>query len=396
MMATREITGISDMALNSIESKYEIMVINPEFVEQNINSFCRIAADIPHEKWVLENYLYDLPDKWLNSIALINKISGELAGFIIASTKEKVVHIHKYAVDPAYRSHGFGDYLLNSLEQILKDRGLQKISLYIDPQNTGARKFYERNEFIFISDHNGMCYFEKQISLVIAIHQPNFFPWLGYFDKIIRSDIFVFLDDSQLQKTGGSWSNRVQLAIAGEAKWFTAPINRNFRGTATINNITFDEKVPWRDKLIKSLELNYRKAPFYNEAIAFLKSVINYPEQNVALYNSYCVRAILDQLNIKSNLVVASGLNITENATERLVVITQKLGANIYLCGGGAGGYQEDHLFPEAGLGLKYQDFKPAAYDQNGKGKFIPGLSIIDVIMHCGFGGTRQLLYNET
>ncbi|HMI79762.1 MAG TPA: WbqC family protein, partial [Ferruginibacter sp.] len=282
------------------------------------------------------------------------------------------------------------------LEQIVRARALHKISLYIDPQNTGARKFYERNGFAFIGDKEGMCYFEKQAGFVIAIHQPNFFPWLGYFDKIIRSDIFVFLDDAQLQKTGGGWSNRVQLAIAGEAKWFTAPVNRNFHGTATINNITFDEKVPWRDKLIKTLELNYRKAAFYNEAINFLKGVIKYPEQNVALYNSYCIRAILDQLKMKSNLVVASGMNVTENATERLIVITKKSGGNVYLCGGGAGGYQEDHLFSEAGIDLKYQDFKPTVYDQNGMEKFIAGLSIIDVIMHCGFEGTRQLLYNGT
>ena len=383
------------MALSTKDEQYELTSITSEFVKQNIDSFSRIASDIPHEQWVLNNYLYELPDKWLNSFALINKTTCDLVAFIIASTKDGIVHIHKFAVDSAYRAQGLGKYLLHHLENKLKFRGLYKISLFIDPENIGARKFYEKNGFAFICNQDNMCYFQKQLTCVVAIHQPNFFPWQGYFDKIINSDIFVILDDAQLQKTGGGWSNRVQLSISGEAKWVTAPLNRNFHGTATINHINFDERVPWRDKLIKSLELNYKKALFYNDTITFLRSVINYPENNVARYNLYVIRSILHQLKLKAKLVIASDMNITENATERLIVITKKLGGSIYLCGGGSAGYQDDNLFLKAGVELKYQNYKQAIYNQTGIEKFIPGLSIVDALMHCGFEGTTKLLLNK-
>ena len=74
---------------------------------------------------------------------------------------------------------------------------------------------------------------------VVAIHQPNFFPWLGYFDKIARSDVFIFLDDVQFPKTGGVWSNRVKILIGGEARWSTAPIDRSFTGTRKICEMHF-------------------------------------------------------------------------------------------------------------------------------------------------------------
>ena len=68
--------------------------------------------------------------------------------------------------------------------------------------------------------------------ILVAIHQPNFFPWLGYFDKIRRADFFILLDDVQYPKTGaGSWSNRVKVMINGEGRWLTAPVDRSFHGT---------------------------------------------------------------------------------------------------------------------------------------------------------------------
>ena len=81
---------------------------------------------------------------------------------------------------------------------------------------------------------------------IVAIHQPNFFPWLGYFDKISKADSFVFLDDIQFPKKGGSWSNRIKLFISGDVRWVTAAINRDYSGTRNINEMEFLTNNPSR------------------------------------------------------------------------------------------------------------------------------------------------------
>ncbi len=96
----------------------------------------------------------------------------------------------------------------------------------------------------------------------VAIHQPNFFPWLGYFAKIANSDVFVLLDDVQFPKKGGSWSNRVKLIISGETRWVTAAIDRKYHGTRTNRGMSFLQDITWREKSLKSIESKYNHHPF--------------------------------------------------------------------------------------------------------------------------------------
>ncbi len=93
-----------------------------------------------------------------------------------------------------------------------------------------------------------------------AIHQPNFFPWLGFIDKIKNSDKFVLLDDVQIQKTGGSYTNRVSLNISGASRIITAPIIKN---SLKINEVEF-VKNNWREKFVKTLQANYAKSKNFN------------------------------------------------------------------------------------------------------------------------------------
>jgi hypothetical protein len=81
---------------------------------------------------------------------------------------------------------------------------------------------------------------------LVAIHQPNFFPWLGYFDKLARADVFILLDDAQYPKTGGTWSNRVQLLINEKPAWVTVPVVRSYHGVRQIREMRIDEQRPWR------------------------------------------------------------------------------------------------------------------------------------------------------
>lgn len=228
---------------------------------------------------------------------------------------------------------------------------------------------------------------------VVAIHQPNFFPWLGYFDKIARADVFIFLDNVQFPKTGGTWINRAQLVVDGRAEWVTVPIVRAYHGTRTVREMEIDNNSPWRPKLLKTIQMNYARAPFFAAVFPFLAEHVENPTQSLSQYNTAAIRALAAVLRLdQSKFVLGSTLSVEGSSTHLLIAMTQAVGGTAYLCGGGAAGYQRDDEFRAAGIDLIYQDFKHPLYPQVSTAEFVPGLSVIDALMNCGLPGTQALI----
>jgi hypothetical protein len=230
---------------------------------------------------------------------------------------------------------------------------------------------------------------------VVAIHQPTFFPWLGYFDKIARADLFVVLDNVQFPKKGGTWANRVKLLINGQAAWATMPVVRNYHGVRTYSEMLIDNASAWREKLLKTIQTNYHRAPFFEEVLPYLEGLVNKPSVCLTEYNLSAIISLANALRIDvSKIILGSTLNVQGSATDLLVSMVKEVHGTGYLCGGGAGGYQEDDKFAAAGLDLVYQSFKHPVYEQVNAREFIAGLSVIDALMNCGFVKTRELILN--
>ncbi len=228
---------------------------------------------------------------------------------------------------------------------------------------------------------------------LVAIHQPNFFPWLGYFEKLMRSDVFVLLDHVQFPKKGGTPINRVQVLVNGDPVWVTAPVVRSFHGTRSIAETEVEESKPWREKLAKSLASTYAKTPHFDEVFEVLEPLIAADTSLLAAYNESAIRELADRLEIETELVRSSELASEEAATDMLVELIGAVGGDGYLSGGGAGGYQEDEKFARAGIELVRQDFQHPEYPQRAS-EAVAGLSVIDAMMSCGFDGTAGLLRN--
>ena len=227
---------------------------------------------------------------------------------------------------------------------------------------------------------------------LVAIHQPNFFPWAGYFDKIQKADVFIFLDNVDYPRAGsggmGSWTNRVRLNVQAEARWITCPIQRLALG-APICQATIDDSQPWRDKLLRTLQANYARAPRFSAAMALLEPLIRFPQTNLAAFNINAITSIATHLGLEVRFVRQSDLPQEGKATSLLISLVKAVGGAGYLAGGGAGGYQEDNLFEEAGLELAYQKFVPMPYGAHKP--FMPGLSIIDYLMQDGRSFSDQV-----
>lgn len=227
----------------------------------------------------------------------------------------------------------------------------------------------------------------------VAIHQPNFFPWLGYFNKIIRSDVFIVLDHVQFPKTGGTWINRVKMLVGGRPSWVTVPITRNFHGVKSIGDMEINETTPWREKLEKTLQANYAGAPYFKEVMSWVRPLIHYPTSNLCQLNLHAIGAMVHALEIPaSRLVLSSTLKSSGQATDLLVSLIQAVDGTAYLCGHGAGGYQEDGKFGQNGIQLIQQGFAHPAYRQVATGEFHPGLSILDCVMNVGFEKAKVLV----
>jgi WbqC-like protein family len=224
------------------------------------------------------------------------------------------------------------------------------------------------------------------VSKLVAIHQPNFFPWLGYFDKLARSDVFVILDHVQFSKTKGNWGNRVQLLLNRQPRWVTMPVRRDFHGVRRFNEMLASPQLPWRDDLIKTLRTNYGRAPRFAEVFSVIEPLVLNPIDNLGDYNVSAIKTLARNLKVDPDkIVLSSQFAVESQATQMLIDLVGAVGGDGYLNGGGASGYLEPEKFAGAGIELVQQNFQHPVYPQVGGVGFAPGLSCLDAVFNCGF-----------
>lgn len=228
--------------------------------------------------------------------------------------------------------------------------------------------------------------------MIIAIHQPNYAPWLGYFAKIAQADALVFLDDVQFSKN--SYINRVQIDVGQEARWLTVPVR--FRFGDPINRVvSADEN--WTKAHLDKLRQAYGRSAAFGEIWPWLDDFYRSLNQgDLAATNAKFIVATAGRLGLKCQFSFSSENDVgLLRGQERLVALVHGFGPDVtYLSGKGGDQYQTAEGFEIAGIRLAYTTFSSRAYDQ-GHEKFLPGLSVLDTLFHLGFSGTAGLLANS-
>ncbi len=223
--------------------------------------------------------------------------------------------------------------------------------------------------------------------VIVGIHQPNFMPWLGYFYKIFKSDVFIFLDDVQIQKKGASYTNRVSISMNGKSTYLTVPIKRN--SMQLINEVEFQNNL-WKKKVITTLQSAYGKAKFFKQNRDFIFSLIEYDTDNLAEFNMNFILEVCKKLDITSKIYKSSEFNVTTTSTQRLIDLIKKVDGNVYLSGSGGDNYQDHELYKKSNIALIYNKMPVFEYQQLKTEQFIPGLSIVDAIFNIGFDYLKQ------
>lgn len=217
--------------------------------------------------------------------------------------------------------------------------------------------------------------------MVLSMHQPNFIPWIGLFEKIQNSDIFIILDSVQYPR-GKSVANRNLIKCSHGKTELVVPISKpkGNKGKITYQEVNFAEK-NWHVKILKTIKNCYSKTPCFDKYYTYLNELFLY--ENFCEMNVEFIRFVMNELNISTKVVRLSSVDeINGEKNELIIDLCKKLNATTYLSGQGAKKYIDQELFVSNNINLIYQDYKLTPYEQL-YGDFIPNLSVIDLLFNC-------------
>ena len=216
--------------------------------------------------------------------------------------------------------------------------------------------------------------------MIVAVHQPQYLPWIGYFDKIDKADFFVLLDDVQFKKN--EWQNRNKIKTAQGWQWLTVPVR--YKYPQLINEVPINRTIRWQHKQGQAILSNYKKATYYHYLEEFFDEMFCFNWELISQLNISLVNKLVKVLEIDTPLFVSSELGeFPQDADQRLIAITKLFGADTYLAGIGGREYMDLDRYKENGIEVVFQDYTHPVYDQL-FGEFQPNMSVIDLVLNHG------------
>jgi hypothetical protein len=221
----------------------------------------------------------------------------------------------------------------------------------------------------------------------VAIHQPNYLPWIGYFSKMAQADVFIIFDTAQFSRD--SYTQRTKIRTKDGWTWLTIPISKQFH-FQPIQNIAIPG-LDWRKKHINSIQANYAKSPHYDET--FIKEYFESPFPTLSQFNEHGIQYFKDKFDIRTKIIRASELPITEStsSTDLLIKMIKYVGGDVYISGTGGKKYQDETQFGRENITIQYNEFKPESYKQRWGG-FEPFMSVIDLYFNLGQEGSIEFI----
>jgi hypothetical protein len=218
---------------------------------------------------------------------------------------------------------------------------------------------------------------------IVGILQPGYLPWLGFFEQMLHSHLFVIYDDVQYDKHG--WRNRNRVKGPQGPIWLTVPVRAKGLNKPNINDVIIDPAQPrWAQKHCSTLRQLYSKAPFFAEYYPRLEETLMPTWEKLVDLDLALIRLIAGWLGLTTDIILSSTLGCyAEDPTLRLVEICRQVGADIFYEGSSGKNYLDLPRFAAAGVQVVFQDYQCRPYPQL-YGEFLPYLSIVDLLFNCG------------
>jgi hypothetical protein len=230
---------------------------------------------------------------------------------------------------------------------------------------------------------------------IIAIMQPTYLPWMGYFDLMDQVDMFVFLDDVNVLKR--SWGVRNRVKTKQGEFFLTVPLSSNYsREFRLFLNTEIDYSQNWCKKHLGTIVQSYSKTSFFKEIYKDYENILKHHYATIRDLNIAIIDFFAKKIGIKTKQVLSSEINnIDGRKDDRLVNICNALGADQYLSPQGSAVYIESNspggAFPVANIDLFYHNFDHPVYHQQGP-VFLSQMCILDLLMNCGYEQALKII----
>lgn len=215
----------------------------------------------------------------------------------------------------------------------------------------------------------------------LVVLQPGYLPWLGFFDQMMRADVFVCYDDVQFDRSG--WRNRNRIKTPNGPMWLTVPVLQKGKFGQTNREVEIDNRRPWARKHVASIRQQYSRAPFLQDYLPELEALLLQPWERLLDLDLAVVELMASWMGIRRPVFLSSRLNCGGEASERLLTICRHFGADYYLSGSSARSYLDVELFKRHDIRVVWQDYRHPTYPQR-HGTFLPYLSALDLVLNVG------------
>lgn len=221
----------------------------------------------------------------------------------------------------------------------------------------------------------------------VAIMQPYFLPYLGYWQLMAASDIFVLYDNIQFTKKG--WFHRNHILLNGDKRLFTLPLKQGSDYLNVVDRYLADDARAAINKILAQIKQSYRKAPYFDVAYPVIEKCFCYPQTNLFYFTEHSIQLLCQYLDIKCRIIRSSDISIDHSlrSEEKVIALCQELGAKRYINAIGGLELYNNSTFQQAGLELCFLQSHLPRYPQFGA-DFTPYLSVIDLMM---FNSQQQL-----
>lgn len=226
-------------------------------------------------------------------------------------------------------------------------------------------------------------------SKIVVISQPMLFPWVGLFEQIRCSSVYVHYDDVQFSK--GSFTNRVQIKTAQGSKWLTVPLQGLRLGQA-INEVRVADGSEWRTKHLAFLAQAFEHAKFRGDALSLVECVYAQPYTTIDQIAIASIDQVCAYFGLASaaDFLCSSRLNAGGRSSGRVLDIVRMLGGSVYVTGHGASRYLDHERFERSGVSVEYMKYDMRPYPQL-YGEFTPYVSVLDLIANVGKAGKEYI-----